>query len=144
MSESTREMLAGNVAYVVGQLQGGHLTDMIEQWHESEGHTWDEAEEVWRDEDGDEVSDPEEYELEDSPVVSYLDGVLDVEYIIGADGSYRGSVVTVATGGPHIEIDTRRNVVIGYWSSETVTQSFLDTLGLDECLEEDCRNIAGL
>lgn len=42
--------------------------------------------------------------------------VLDVEYTTSASGDLLGVTVCVGTGGPHIELNTRRKSVIGYWA----------------------------
>ena len=47
-------------------------------------------------------------------------GVLSVEHHISGSGSYNGVTVCLGTGGPHLELDTRYNLLIGYWGSETV------------------------
>jgi hypothetical protein len=64
----------------------------------------------------------------------YLQDALDIEYIIGSDGNYRGARVLVAFGGPNIWIDTKNNIVEGYWWSDKAVSSFNDELGLDEAL----------
>lgn len=47
-------------------------------------------------------------------------GIIDVEHHINGKGEYNGVTVCVATGGPHLELDTRYNQLIGYWGGETV------------------------
>ena len=37
--------------------------------------------------------------------------------LIGQDGNYYGAILVVATGGPHIEINTRDAAVYGRWGS---------------------------
>lgn len=41
--------------------------------------------------------------------------MLDIAFIIGGDGRYRGATVQLAFGGPGIDIDTRSGYVIGHW-----------------------------
>ncbi len=53
----------------------------------------------------------------------YFEDALDVEYHIGGDGEYRGVAVTIATGGPHIEIDTNDMAVKLWWGGETAEWS---------------------
>ena len=48
----------------------------------------------------------------------YFSDCLDIEYIIGSDGSYRGCNITITTGGPHIEVQTRRAKVCLWWGGE--------------------------
>lgn len=66
----------------------------------------------------------------------YLQDVLDIEYIIGADMRYLGARILVTFGGPNIWINTRTNTVEGYWWTEEAFAGFTDNLGLDDVLEE--------
>ena len=77
-----------------------------------------------------------EYEQEDYSVIDYLEGVLDIEYVVGSDGEYRGARVLVAFGGPTIWINTRTNTVEGGWWEESARAHFDDEIGLNETLEE--------
>ena len=82
-----------------------------------------------------------EYDFEageyDEPCAQdYLQDVLDIEYIIGGDGEFKGARVLVAYGGPNIWINTRTNIVEGYWWADKAFAEFEDTLGLNEWLEE--------
>lgn len=72
---------------------------------------------------------------------NYLAGVLDIEYIVSGDGTYRGARVLVAFGGPNIWINTKDNTVEGYWWDDKHIESYNDALGLDDVLEElwECR-----
>lgn len=49
----------------------------------------------------------------------YFENALDIEYIIGGDGRYRGVRIMVACGGPNIWVDTRRGEVYGAWGTDT-------------------------
>jgi hypothetical protein len=69
-------------------------------------------------------------------VYDYLQDVLDIEYIIGSDGTYRGARILVAFGGPNIWIDTRHKLVEGYWWQNKAQCSFDDDIGLCDALEE--------
>ena len=73
--------------------------------------------------------------------IDYLCDALDIEYIIGSDGTYRGARVLVAFGGPNIWVDTKKGVVEGHWWNDSHTESFNDELDLDSALEElyNCR-----
>lgn len=66
----------------------------------------------------------------------YLEGALDIEFIVNSRGEYLGARVLVAFGGPNIWVDTRRGVVEGGWWSETASARFDDGLGLDDALAE--------
>lgn len=99
---------------------------------EDEGWTYDEDEEVWRDEDGEDMS----HELQPMSASDYLAGALDIEYRVGSDREYRSAEVLVAFGGPNIYIDTGRSVVIGAWWGDRVEVPYTDEIGLDEALQE--------
>ena len=70
----------------------------------------------------------------------WLEDALDIEYIIGSDGSYRGARLLLTCGGPNIWVDTKYGRVEGYWWSDSYTES-VDTSELDAMLEElySCR-----
>lgn len=67
----------------------------------------------------------------------YLNDALDIEYTIDANFEYVGARIAVALGGPNIYIDTRREIVQGYWGEDKVEVSYShDQLGLDDyCCE---------
>lgn len=83
-----------------------------------------------------ELFDAECFEDGEVSAFGYLQDALDIEYIIGSDGSYRGARVLVAFGGPNIWINTKTNMVEGSWWNDSHNESFNDELGLDEVLEE--------
>lgn len=94
-------------------------------------YTYDKEEDVWRDMDGDEVETTTQSGFE------YIFAALSIEYTVsGVDRSFLGAEITVTVGGPHIYIDTRRNVVTGHWGSDTFTRSYSDNIGLHEAAEE--------
>ncbi len=68
----------------------------------------------------------------------YLSDVLDIQYIVNSDKSYRAASVCIALGGPTAWINTHTRQIEAAWWSETVyvdlPASFCDQL--DECLEE--------
>lgn len=66
----------------------------------------------------------------------YVCEALDIEYIIGSDGEYRGARILVAFGGPNIWINTKTSQVEGYWWGDSCIMSFDDEVGLDEACEE--------
>ena len=72
----------------------------------------------------------------DYSILDYLNGALDIEYIVGSDGDYRGARILVAFGGPTIWINTRTNTVEGGWWQDSAHATFDDAIGLDETLEE--------
>ena len=83
----------------------------------------------------------EEYEQEDFSVIDYLDGVLDIEYVVNKAGDYLGARILVAFGGPTIWINTRTNTVEGGWWGDSARAHFDDAIGLDDAIFElySCR-----
>jgi len=71
----------------------------------------------------------------------YLQDALDIEYIVNGKGEYLGARVLVAFGGPNIWVDTKRQVVEGYWWGSYTKASFDDGIDLDSALSElwNCR-----
>lgn len=70
--------------------------------------------------EGEITATEEDYNHEEGEVLSlwdyFADGeVLDIEYTIGSDKSFRGVRLLVAFGGPNIYIDTMHKAVMGYW-----------------------------
>ena len=62
---------------------------------------------------------------DDSPVMDFLEGVLDFEWIIASDKeTLLGARLLVAFGGPNIWIDTRKGLVEGYWWGSSAFASF--------------------
>jgi|SaaInl8_200m_RNA_FD_contig_111_136380_length_765_multi_4_in_0_out_0_2 hypothetical protein len=67
----------------------------------------------------------------------YLEGILDINYIISSDKQYIGAKICVAFGGPNIYIDTQEQVVYGYWGRDRAVLSYInDIIGIDDALEE--------
>jgi len=79
-----------------------------------------------------------EYSDYDEPCAGdYLKNILDYQFIINSDKSYRASIILVACGGPNIWINTRERCVEGYWGSDEVKRYYAnDVLGIDEYMEE--------
>lgn len=46
----------------------------------------------------------------------HFGSVLDVEHRVNSKGDYLGCIVCVGVGGPRIDLDTRAEQIIGYWS----------------------------
>ena len=95
-----------------------------------DGYTFDDDSEVWLDSDGDEV------ETCLQSAFDYLSDVLDIEYHVSGDRTYRGAEVLVAFGGPNIWIDTKTKHVRGAWWGDTCAVPYTDNIGLDDALEE--------
>ena len=62
--------------------------------------------------------------------------ILDIEWIIYNDKSYKGARVLVAFGGPNIWINTLTNEVEGYWGTDKYKAPFVDEMGIDDYLQE--------
>jgi len=62
---------------------------------------------------------------EENPVMDFLEGVLDFEWIVASDKeTLLGARLLVAFGGPNIWIDTRKGLVEGYWWMDSAFSSF--------------------
>lgn len=85
--------------------------------------------------------DTEGFEDGEVSALGYLQGVLDIEYIVSGDAVYLGARVLVAFGGPNIWINTKTSTVEGYWWNDKHFESYSDELGLNDVLEElwECR-----
>ena len=55
---------------------------------------------------------------EPTSLYDYFNDVLDYEYTINSDKSYKGVRVWVTLGGPNICIDTNYNEIRGFWGSD--------------------------
>ena len=71
---------------------------------------------------------------------SYIGDAFDITYTCNRDRRYQSGCITVAVGGPYIEICTNANnnnvIVKGYWGSDKVTIVCEDNMGVDDYLEE--------
>lgn len=117
-----------HVKHIASELTAGEDASWAKDWHEENCTTFSEEEESleehldWCD------LRPSAYD--------WLEGALDIEYIVGSDREYRGARVLVAFGGPNIWVDTRRGVVEGHWWLDDATAAYNDALGLDDALAE--------
>lgn len=66
----------------------------------------------------------------------YIRDVLDINWILHNDRTYKGARLLVAYGGPNIWIDTVNEKVQGYWWGDYAEASFSDNIGLDDVLQE--------
>ena len=73
---------------------------------------------------------------EEMTAFDYLQGALDIEYIVSSKGEYLGARVLVAFGGPNIWVNTRTHTVEGHWWGDSAYASFTDGIGLDDALSE--------
>ena len=67
----------------------------------------------------------------------YLQDVLDIEWVLNSDKTYKGARVLVAFGGPNIWIDTIKKEVQGYWWGDSFISNYdHDEMGIDDALNE--------
>lgn len=71
-------------------------------------------------------------------ISAWMDEALDVELVIGFNGTYRGARIMVAYGGPNIYVNTRTGVVEGYWGDERASVEIPSEVceALDEYINE--------
>ena len=80
--------------------------------------------------------------FEDKPNKSYtylhkwMEEVYDIEWITHQDKSYKAARLLVAGGGPNIWVNLQTGTVDGYWASDKCSWGFVDSIGLDDYLEE--------
>ena len=63
-----------------------------------------------------------------------LSDVLDIKYIVNSDGTYSGSRVCVALGGPNIWVNFDTKTVEGYWGGDRASANFTDDMGVEAAL----------
>lgn len=68
----------------------------------------------------------------------YFDDVLDVEYRIASDGSYKGVYIYLSLGGPNIWVDTMSRTVELRWGTDLASALLCDEaiVRIDEKFEE--------
>lgn len=69
-------------------------------------------------------------------VWNYLEDMLDIDFTVSSDLSYKSCSICVAFGGPSIYINTANNFVEGYWWSNNTKVPFTDSMGVDDFGEE--------
>ena len=86
---------------------------------------------------GEDLSEGRDIENEgEFSAYDYLSDVLDINWILNNDRTYKGARVLVAFGGPNVWIDTNLGQVEGYWRGDSFIKSFSDNVGLDDALED--------
>lgn len=63
------------------------------------------------------------------------DEILDIEFILDAQTRYIGADVLTAFGGPGLSINTREDLVIGYWADDRITMHYDDACGFNDACE---------
>jgi|TARA_R110002124_G_scaffold136598_1_gene299488 hypothetical protein len=67
----------------------------------------------------------------------YISDVLDFNYVINSDRTYRGTRLLVAFGGPNIWVDTSTNTVTGGWWGDSYSATYSrDAMDIDGACEE--------
>jgi hypothetical protein len=66
----------------------------------------------------------------------WLEGGLDIRYIIGSDKEFISAQVLVAYGGPTIWVNFDEGMVVGDWGGDIVRQHFIDDMGVEDALRE--------
>lgn len=81
---------------------------------------------------------PTDCEQIDASAYDYLEGVLDINYIINSDKTYKGARILIAFGGPTAWIDTNTGQLEAAWWSATEYRNLPSEFvnGLDDALEE--------
>jgi len=86
------------------------------------------------------IEEPDEDELNDDGEAytahDYIWDALDIEYVIGSDGSFKGARLLVCYGGPNVWVDTQTDTVDGSWWGTSYSESYSDNIGLHEACEE--------
>lgn len=66
----------------------------------------------------------------------FLDMFLDVQLLVNQNGSYAGTRLLVAYGGPSIWINTYNCLIEGYWWSTTCFMQYDDKIDLHNTCQE--------
>ena len=66
----------------------------------------------------------------------YIDDALDIEYMVGSDGSFKGARLLVCFGGPNVWVNTQTDTVEGSWWGTSYSESYSDNIGLHEACED--------
>ncbi len=67
----------------------------------------------------------------------YIEDVLDFNYVLQADRTYKGTRLLVAYGGPNIWVDTSTNTVTGGWWGDSYSATYSrDAMDIDGACEE--------
>ena len=72
----------------------------------------------------------------DFDIGEFFEGVLDVNWVLNSDRTFKSARLLVAFGGPNIWIDTGSQTVEGYWWSDEFSCRYEDEAGLFDYCEE--------
>ena len=95
--------------------------------------------------DGADTADYNEFYTEYDRLRWYFEGVLDVEFIVDARLDYKGAIITLAFGGPTIELNTRNGKIEGYWGSDEFSWHIFAEArkAIDDYWAEECDVLRG-
>lgn len=88
------------------------------------------------DEEHTECPECESTDIEQMSGFDYLEDILDINFIINADRSFKGARVLVCFGGPNIWVDTTTDTIEGHWWGDEFSLSYKDNIGLHEACED--------
>lgn len=79
-----------------------------------------------------------ESDFTEASAYRYLEGVLDIQYVVSREREYRSARILIAFGGPTAWINTGTGQIEAAWWSETVYRELPSEFiqGLDDALEE--------
>lgn len=86
----------------------------------------------------DDIPEEDRGEYGEASGIDYLSDVLDIEYIVNSDRTYKAARVLIAFGGPNAWINTQTGNLEVAWWGEPVYRSLPSEFvrGLDDALEE--------
>lgn len=73
---------------------------------------------------------------QDEAINSFIESVLDINYIHNYLGELIGAEITMTCGGPTVWIETRYSKIVGTWGSDRFERSYIDGVGLDQLVED--------
>lgn len=73
---------------------------------------------------------------QDEALNTFIESILDIDFIYNSEGRFIGAEITMTSGGPTIWIETRYSKVVGAWGSDRFERSYIDGLGLQELCED--------
>lgn len=73
---------------------------------------------------------------QDEAINSFIESVLDINYIYNSRGELLGAEIVITCGGPKIWIETRYSKVVGVWGSDRFERRYEDGVGLEDMIRE--------
>jgi hypothetical protein len=112
----------------------GWLNSHTDEWSSDQPADW------MTDAESDHLEDDEKPDTDwfEASAGDYLSDVLDIQYLVNSDRTYRSARILIAFGGPNAWIDTRTGQLeVAWWSApeyRDLPSAFID--GLDDYLSE--------